>query len=315
MLGSLSYNHAANMGSNPLGTRKTLASGRLVVKRRVIHQPTAVAGRVSVAPMPMLPHARRTTPLRGCTLALAWLVMGCGDADPTARVEEPRAAAAEEPSPVGDPLLARARDGIRDGSLPEPLLAEVLGSTAAAHARAQRVLLAMAVPLPGTGDGSQHHGPEDGEGERPKPPPLLPPGEARPEPEVAASTDRPAVSEPPKSPASERPVRAPKLRADLGGLSLKATSRGATLTIAAPSSLVVGVANQPASGIVRLVIESAEARSAVLHARPSTEGAAVTGVRQGQGTVQITIRLEPGWSLGSVQPFSGGAKVHLVAPP
>ena len=115
--------------------------------------------------------------------------------------------------------------------------------------------------------------------------------------------------------SAERPVRAPKSRADLGALTLKATKRGATLTIAAPSSLVVGVANQPASGLVRLVIESAQAGSAVLHARPKTEGAEVTGVRQGQGTVQITIRLEPGWSLGSVQPFSGGAKVHLVAPP
>lgn len=263
--------------------------------------------------MPTLPHARRMTPILVCTLALAWLVMGCGDADPTPTVEEPRAAA-EELAPVGDPLLSRARDGIRDGSLPEPLLAEVLGSTAAAHARAQRVLLAMSAPPPGAGDGSEHHGSEDGEGERPRPPPLLPPDETGSGPEVAASTDRPVVSEPASSPASERPVRG-KGRADLGGLSLKASKRGATLTIAAPSSLVVGVANQPASGIVRLVIESAQASAGVLHARPRTDGAAVTGVRQGQGTVQITIRLEPGWSLGSVQPFSGGAKVHLVAPP
>lgn len=257
------------------------------------------------------------------------LAGGCGDEASPAAADAPSAApvpAAEDLA--GDPLLRRAREGIRAGALPPAERAEVLGSAAPEHARARRVLLAMAEPPPGAGDergddASRRSADADG-----RPPPILPPADpgAVPEPVEPAPGDRtggtggtggtesPGRSEgAPKSPASERPVR-PKARADLGGLSLKATSRGATLTIAAPSSLVVGVANQPASGIVRLVIESAQAGSAVLHARPSTEGAAVTGVRQGQGTVQITIRLEPGWSLGSVQPFSGGAKVHLLAP-
>lgn len=235
-------------------------------------------------------------------------------------------AAAEAGAVAGDPLLQRAREGIRAGSLPEEVRAEMLGSTAPEHARAQRVLLAMDAPPPGAGGRAE--GDDEGSGSDEasrRPPPILPPSEAEaavlPVPSApgggrseggGGSEDAKASSSPG---SAERPVRAPKSRADLGALTLKATKRGATLTIAAPSSLVVGVANQPSSGLVRLVIESAQAGSAVLHARPKTEGAEVTGVRQGQGTVQVTIQLEPGWSLGSVQPFSGGAKVHLVAPP
>lgn len=268
-----------------------------------------------------------TTQARGTRrrrwLALAGLLAGgCGDeASPTVAAAPSGAPVADEAGVAGDPLLRRAREGIRAGELPTAERAEVLGSAAPEHARARRVLLAMAEPAPGTSDGRRDDAPQPSDDAGGRPPPILPPADpgAVPEPVEPARDDRVdgagRSEDGPAASASERPVRAPKARADLGGLSLKATSRGATLTIAAPSSLVVGVANQPASGIVRLVIESAEARSAVLHARPSTDGAAVTGVRQGQGTVQITIRLEPGWSLGSVQPFSGGAKVHLVAPP
>lgn len=241
------------------------------------------------------------------------LASACGDEPSPVAAAAPGAAAGASAAGeglAGDPLLHRAREGIREGDLPPALRSEVLGSAAPVHARARRVLLAMAEPPPGVG--GEEGEPQPADAAVGRPPPILPPAEptALPEPtKPERSGEKPA-----SSPASERPVRGTG-RADLGGLSLKASKRGATLTIAAPSSLVVGVANQPASGIVRLVIESAQAGSGVLHARPSTDGAAVTGVRQGQGTVQITIRLEPGWSLGSVQPFSGGAKVHLLAPP
>jgi hypothetical protein len=229
-------------------------------------------------------------------------------------------ASAEAGAVVGDPLLQRAREGIRAGSLPEGLRAEMLGSTAPEHARAQRVLLAMDAPPSGAGGPSE----DDGDGSndaRPRPPPILPPSEA----EAAVL---PVPSEPPRSEAggrsdpeprssaagADRPVRA-KAQAEVGGIALRTSKGGATLVIAASSSLVVGVANQPSSGIVRLMIDAADAGTSVLTARPRTEGAAVTGVRKGQGTVQITVKLEPGWRFGSVQPFSGGAKVHLVAPP
>lgn len=257
-------------------------------------------------------------------LVLAGLLAGgCGDdASPMAAAAPGAVAEGSAEALAGDPLLRRAREGIREGDLPPAERAEVLGSPAPAHARARRVLLAMAEPPPGAGEVRSGDEPPPADDAGGRPPPILPPAEpgALPEPAAPARDGRAEAGgrsegTPVASPASERPVRSPKARADLGGLSLAASKRGATLTIAAPSSLVVGVANQPASGIVRLVIESAQASSGVLHARPSTDGAAVTGVRQGQGTVQITIRLEPGWSLGSVQPFSGGAKVHLLAPP
>lgn len=263
-------------------------------------------------------HARRS---RGRPLALAWLfAAGCGDGGCGGCGAEPQPAAAvsvkaedreaSEPAAAGDPLLAQAREGIREGELPEALRSAVIGSTAPEHARARRVLLAME-----DAGADAPTEPEAAADERPRPPPILPPGSGDAVPEVAAP-ERPAMRDAAGSGSgsAERPAR-PKGRADLGGLTLRTSKRGATLTIAAPSSLVVGVANQPSSGLVRLVIESAQAGSAVLHARPRVEGAAVTSVRQGQGTVQITVTLEPGWTLGSVQPFSGGAKVHLVAPP
>lgn len=286
-----------------------------------------------------MPHARWNETVR--SLLLAGLLAGCGGDD--ARTSDAAAADGESKGSArseqggagedgGDPLLRRAREGIREGALPQELRAEVLGSSAPEHARARRVLLAMAEPPSsgGEGGGGEADGAEEDAGSRP--PPILPPagGEAAAEAgmpegraEEAGQLGRPPSREAklPEGRAEEAgqfgrpPSRPPKARADVGGLAFKTTKRGATLTIAAPSSLVVGVANQPSSGIVRLVIEAAQAGSAVLHARPSTEGAAVTGVRQGQGTVQITIRLEPGWSLDSVQPFSGGAKVHLLAPP
>jgi hypothetical protein len=173
-------------------------------------------------------------------------------------------------------------------------------------------LLAMAEPAPGSGEPTAT--PEAADA-RPRPPPILPPAEGQDVPDIA-TPERPPTRDAaePSTAGRERPA-APTSRADLGGLTLRTSKRGATLTIAASSSLVVGVANQPASGLVRLMIESAHAGSGVLQSRPKADGAAVTGVRQGQGTVQITVQLEPGWTLGSVQPFSGGAKVHLVAPP
>lgn len=287
-----------------------------------------------------MPYARWIEGVR--TLVLAGLCAGgCGgdDAAPSGAAEVGvRGDAVEggaEGGGGGDPLLRRAREGIREGALPEELRAEVLGSTAPEHARARRVLLAMAEPPGGAdeGDGADGAGAREGD-EGSRPPPILPPAGGEAMAEAGASAEggraddgradggeraqgggRAQAGASSKPGGAERPSRPARARADVGGLAFKTTKNGATLTIAAPSSLVVGVANQPSSGIVRLVIESAQAGSAVLHARPRTEGAAVTGVRQGQGTVQVTIRLEPGWSLDSVQPFSGGARVHLVAPP
>lgn len=263
-----------------------------------------------------MPHTRPTKTMMGAVGAAGLLlVVACGD-EPVARgaaeIEASPSPSTVAAAAAGDPLLQRAREGIRDGLLPAPLEAEVLDSSAPAHARARRVLLAMADPSGGIETQDELAPGEAAPDARLQPPPILPPADIETASDTAVvPTKTGGAAKTKTKPLAATPSRG---RADLGALALRSTKRGATLTIAAPSSLVVGVANQPASGLVRLVIESARANAGVLGARPKTDGAAVTGVRQGQGTVQITVQLEPGWTLGSVQPFAGGAKVHLVAP-
>ncbi|MCH9688721.1 MAG: hypothetical protein K0V04_45235 [Deltaproteobacteria bacterium] len=250
---------------------------------------------------------------RASSGAVLWaLTLGVGCGGPSSVSSE----AAETPAPsaapaktvdAGDPLLRDARAGIRDGVLPDPLRQQVMTSTDPAHARAKRVLHAMDAPTEGTVPTES--------ADTLVPPPILPvDDEGAPTAEVPTSGT--GASSSPKTPTkTPKPAsRPPAAGARVGKVSLRASKRGATMTLSAPSSLVVGIANQPRSGLVRLVIESARAAPAVLTARPSIEGATVTGVRQGQGTIQITLRLDPGWTLGSVKPFSGGARVHLVAP-
>lgn len=228
--------------------------------------------------------------------------------------------APERGTVLGDPLLTRARQQIRGGRLPAAVEAEVLGSTAPVHARARRILAAMARP-PGDEVEAAPAAVDDEDGDEDEDarrlPSLVPPSESVPPTPTTArgspgSSSRPTGSR--TKPGAPVP-KAPRGEVRVGGLALRSSTRGATLTIAAPSSLVVGVVHQRDSGIVRLVIESARAGGSLLSARPRVEGAQVTAVRQGQGTVQVTVRLDPGWTLGSVKPFSGGARVHLRAPP
>jgi hypothetical protein len=95
-------------------------------------------------------------------------------------------------------------------------------------------------------------------------------------------------------------------------LDLRKTRSGATLTVHASSGVRVGVASQPGSGIVRLVVE-AGADAAALSARPRIEGARVTGVRKTGDSVFVTLALDPGWVLGGIDRFSGGARIKLRA--
>ena len=224
-------------------------------------------------------------------------------------------AVAPELAPMpGDPLLTRAREQIREGRLPAAVEAEVLGSTAPVHARARRILTAMARP---PGDEAEPTPAAVDDEDTRRLPPLVPPSETVPPTPTAAkgATGASARSAGSRTKPVASPPKASRGDVRVGGLALRSSKRGATLTIAAPSSLVVGVAHQRDSGIVRLIIESARAGGSLLSARPRIEGAQVTAVRQGQGTVQVTVRLDPGWTLGSVKPFSGGARVHLLAPP
>lgn len=244
---------------------------------------------------------------RSGSWVLAGLVLACGGeatspSPPAGEEAEAPAMAPAAPTP-GDPLLQRAREGIRDGALAAEDEEAVLGSSDPAHARARRILLAMQQPL--ADDVADDEGPAADE-----PTPLVPPAVG----DTPAPIEREATDAPRTEPASPRPSPPRSGSSRVGKLSLSRTSRGATLTIKGSAKLVVGVANQPSSGIVRIIVEKAEAASSVLTARPSVTGARVTGVRQGRDTLQVTVRLDPGWSLGSVSPFAGGAKVHLVAP-
>lgn len=256
------------------------------------------------------------------------------EADDGARVA-PVIARAEVEAAPGDPRLSQARAGIRDGRLAPDDERALRESSTPAHARARRILQAMAEPGGAEGEGAESDAEPVADASL-RPPPIAPEDD-----ETTPAVPRGAGSERSTSSASaggggsvrgggdggrSDEGRSDEGRSDGGGrarasasavrkLAMRSTSGGAVLTIAAPSSLVVGVANQPQSGLVRLVIEKAQAGGGVLSTRPSVEGATVTAVRQGKDTVQITLRLDPGWRFGSVKPFSGGARVHLVGPP
>ena len=195
-----------------------------------------------------------------------------------------------------------------DGKVSEALRAEILASDAPAHARARRLLAAMdepvdvaPAPAPAGEDGAPAlrapplgHAPVD-------PVPAAEPGPVPPKMSPAAN---PATSPPPAAPKAS----AGKIVSSVG---LKATKAGATLTLRGRGKLMVGSVNQLASGRIHLVIDQASAAAGVTSARPTAGGVRVTSVRQGAATVQISLQLEAGWTLGSIDPFSGGTRVKF----
>ena len=219
-------------------------------------------------------------------------------------------------SDEGDPLLARAQSSIRDGVIPAGIVQEIEASEDPAHARAQRLLAAMATPV---ADEPEPEPASDGPSLQA---PALP-AAAGDTPSVPASSSgagtatatspkstTPVPSEAP-SEAGDPPPNKAHARASVSSLKLRKAKRGATLELRGNGKLVVGTANQLSSGVVHLVVDKARASGSVASARPSMGGVEVTGVRVGQGTLQITLQLEPGWSLGAIKPFSGGTRVHF----
>lgn len=244
------------------------------------------------------------------------LVAACGGGHSSETVPDAKAgeaAPAQPASIAGDPLLARAQGSIRDGVIAAGLVGEIQASEDPAHARAQRLLGIMSMPV---GDEPEPEPASDGpslqaptlpteEGDTPS----VPAGDggagshASPSPSSAASTPVPSEADDPPPTASAR--------ASVSSLKLRKAKRGATLELRGTGKLVVGTANQLSSGVVHLVIDKAKASGSVASARPSMGGVKVTGVRVGQGTLQITLQLEPGWSLGTIKPFGGGTRVHF----
>ena len=236
-----------------------------------------------------------------------------GDAAAAAASGQP--AAKETPSPSEDPLLARARASIRDGRVPSDVAAELRASKDPAHARAARLLTSFDAEIPEAARRARQ-----ADDDAPVADPSLPPVRV---PEADGDDDSDdgggdAVAPTPAPPTPAPPVQSPSppkpSKPTVSSLAMSKTSGGATLTIKADGGVTVGVANQLASGIVHLVIEGATASPTIASSRPSVAGAKVTRVRKGQGTVQITLDLEPGWTLGKVSKFDGGAKVRLVGP-
>ena len=236
-------------------------------------------------------------------LFVALLAAACSRDDGPARAHPCLAALGDLRYALPDPLLAAARTAIAGGTLDPQLREALLASTDPAHARAQRILLAMetrtasAPPI--------DEAPDD-------PPPTRAPmlRVATPPPEpIVASTAAPLPSPPPGAAPPPPPRPSPKLSA----LGLSRTRKGAALTLTGSGGLVVGIANQPMSGVVHLVME-ASAGEGALRSRPRVEGARVTGVRRTGKSVFVTLSLEPGWRLGGIVRSSSGATVNLRRP-
>jgi hypothetical protein len=223
--------------------------------------------------------------------ALVVVLLGCGVDPPPASEAVVATPTAVEPVVDGDPLLAEARRSIDRGALAAGPRAAILASTAPVHARARALLVALepeAAPIASPPD-------------PPTPPTPVP--EVPEVPEVAVDRSAPAAI--PKT---------PRARPTVERLSLRTTARGASLSIHAGSGVLVGVANQPETGVVRLVLDDVAAGAKVLGARPEVDGARVRAVEAGPRSVRITLQLEPGWRFSGVHRTSTGARVDLVGP-
>jgi hypothetical protein len=240
-------------------------------------------------------------------LFVALLAASCSRDDASARARPCLAALADLRYALPDPLLAAARTAIAGGTLDPQLREALLASTDPAHARAQRILLAME-----TRTASAPPIDEASDDPPPTRAPMLRVATPPPEP-IVASTAAPLPQPPFAPPQGALPPPPPRPSPKLSSVGLSRTRKGAALTLTGSGGLVVGVANQPMSGVVHLVME-ASAGEGALRSRPRVEGARVTGVRKTGKSVFVTLSLEPGWRLGGIVRSSSGATVNLKRP-
>jgi hypothetical protein len=244
-------------------------------------------------------------------LIVAVFVCGCPHDEAPARAQASFAALAEVDA--GDPLLAAARTAFAGGTLDPEVRAALLASEDPAHARARRILLAMERERAPAAAPPIDEGPDDDPSPLPAPrlrvatPPPEPIVASGPLPQPPGPGTAPMGAPPPVVLPPPRPV--PLLRS----VGLQRTKAGAALTLTGSGGLVVGVANQPGSGMVHLVMEASAVEGA-LRARPRVTGARVTGVRKTGRSVFVTLMLEPGWRLGRIERSASGAKVNLRRP-
>ncbi|MEM6994622.1 MAG: hypothetical protein AAF721_29170 [Myxococcota bacterium] len=261
--------------------------------------------------------------MRGRLTAVSFgLLLGagaCGDRD--AAPERPAAVdsgggapASEGDAPAADPLLDAAEASIVDGVVSPAHVARIEASGAPQHARAARLLAVIDSPVAALPEAPVPPGDAPAMKAPTLPGAPVDPIDA-PDPPADGGAGTSPAAVPPKSTPPALPPKAPAAGPrTVSSLKLKPNKRGATLTIRGSGKLMVGTANQLASGRVHLVVDQAKASGAAAASRPSVDGVAVTAVRKGQGTVQITVSLDPGWSLGSTRAFSGGVRVHFVKP-
>ena len=237
---------------------------------------------------------------------LVVLLAGCSEDGAAASAPPPPAA--EAPVAVaGSAQLARAPASVTNGSLSAQMRAALAASADPRDQRAARLLASFDAAPP----------PVEAEPEDPSPlagAPRIKMGTAPPpverKPAAAPRTSsavKPAASKPTASPPPAKP------RATLEGVRMSSTRKGASLSLKGSGGLVVGVASQPQSGIVRLVMD-AEASTSALRARPKVTGGRITGVRRTGKSVFVTLALDPGWSLGGIVRTRGGARVDLKRP-
>lgn len=235
-------------------------------------------------------------------IGLSIALIGCGGESASLRPFSESLLAAL-PEPVVSDLLAQARAGLTDGTISPAMRAALAASPHAADQQAARVLAALDAPAALAEEPPESPGDlEDA--------PRIKMGTAPPEATptaVRTSTAKSTKSAPVATPPPAKP------RARLERVGLSSTKKGASLSLRGSGGLVVGVASQPTSGIVRLVMD-AEASMGVLRSRPRITGARVTGVRRTGKTVFVTLTLDPGWSLRGIVRTRSGARVDLTAP-
>jgi hypothetical protein len=85
-----------------------------------------------------------------------------------------------------------------------------------------------------------------------------------------------------------------------------------TLHLTAGNRIVLGTAEQPDSGVVRVVVEGAGALPAFLQARPKAEGVRVIDVTRGSESVIVAIELDPGWRVQRSRSADRGGSITFV---
>mgnify|MGYP000161819896 CR=1 FL=1 len=246
--------------------------------------------------------------MRAFAALLVLALAGCQSASEPVRTLHTSLVSAEAPADGSD-LLRRARASLTDGRVDPAMRAALAASPVAADRQAARLLAALDAPTPARAPEPPdkeplHDAPRIKMGTAP------PTGAPAPKPTVASASS--SAAKPAATVATAAPTPA-KPRAKLERVGLSSNRKGASLSLRGSGGLVVGVASQPASGIVRLVMD-AEASTDALRSRPRVNGARVTGIRRTGKTVFVTLALDPGWSLRGIVRTRSGARVDLDSP-